>query len=236
MNRISRVKKGRKQMSRFYTHFTILFTCLFLSSCTIHHGQLIDLNYGQFVPVTQQAVGAASVSYFLGIGGNKTTVLIKEAKDDLIRNRPLKPNEKYANQCLNVSTTYFLCYTKQRVTITADIISEGRVDSSLIQASLKKRENQLFNIGDSLATKKLKFKGVLLNQVVNLQARVRDRKQRIKYLDLDVKDIFRINGSYRGFSIGEEVYSKTNNYARGRIVGFGAEHVLVQDKDEYLCI
>lgn len=206
-----------------------LLIILLMNSCTIHKGQVIDLNHGQTVSISNQAVGTSSVGYFLGLGGNKSSVLLKEAKDDLIRNRPLQSNEKYVNQNLNISTTYLLFYTKTRFTLTADIILNTEHTASQTNPSTEKSNNELFTVGDSLVSTNQKFKGVFLTKTENSKVKVVNRKQEHELLNSN--KVYRINGRYKGFKFGEKVEFKGEFIGSGTIKGFGTNDVLIVDKD-----
>lgn len=99
---------------------------LFLSSCMVTHtGQM-----GGISPVTennfsyvQNAYGSAMVTYVLGIGGFNKTGLVREAKNDLIRNYPVKNGEALVNFTIDFDTSYYLgLVITQKVIVTADVI------------------------------------------------------------------------------------------------------------------
>lgn len=206
----------------------ILLIGLFMNSCTIHQGQVINLNYGRTVSIPNQAIGTSSVGYFFGLGGNNSSVLLKEAKDDLIRNRPLQPNEKYVNQNLNISTTYFLFYTRTRFTLTADIIINEEQSISETNPTLERKNNELFNLGDSLISKSQKFKGFFIEKVEDSKVKVINKKQVYKLLNAD--KVYRKGGSYNGYKTGDQIDIKTEYKGSGKIIGFGKENVIVIDK------
>lgn len=207
----------------------IFFAGLVMNSCTFHKGQIVDLNYGQAVSISNQAVGISSAGYFFGLGGNKSSVLLKEAKDDLIRNRPLKANEKYVNQNLNVSTSYFLIYSRTKFTITADVISTDNNSSTDQLKSIEKNNNELFNYGDSLISKSQAFKGVFIEKMGTSEVKVINRKQVHQLLNSD--KVYRKNGQYKGYQIDEKISFKGEFKGSGLIKGFGTKSVLVVNKD-----
>ena len=99
---------------------------LFLSSCmVIHTGQM-----GGITPVTENnfsyinnAYGSSKVTYVLGIGGFNKVGLVREAKNDLIRNYPVKNGEALVNFTVDFDTSYYFgLVVTQKVIVSADII------------------------------------------------------------------------------------------------------------------
>jgi len=221
-------------MKKIFLISSIFLVTILINSCTIHKGQIVDLNYGQPVSILNQAVGISSAGYFLGFGGNKSSVLLKEAKDDLIRNRPLQPNEKYVNQNLNISTTYILFYTKTKFTITADIISNEDNYSYDKKSSIEMHRNELFNLGDSLISKSQKFKGVFIAKMEDSLIKIKNRKQVTELLYSN--KVYRSNGTYKEFKIGEEITFKGKFSGSGKIKGFGLNNVIAIDEDGFIYI
>jgi hypothetical protein len=170
----------------------------------VHKGQIVSLDYGQAVSPQNQAIGIASAYYFLGLGGAGTVTLLKKAKDDLIRNRPLKEGEKYVNVNLNSSTFFFLFFTRHRYTITADVFSPNTSNLTIADSSKNETINSLppvisfFEKGDSLFST-------------------------YGYED----KVFKKIDTYNGYKLGQ-VIKVTNTYPKtAQIIGFGLTKVLL---------
>jgi hypothetical protein len=216
-------------LKNYFLFLALLFGSL---SCTVvHKGQIVSLDYGQAVSPENQAIGSASVSYLFGWGGNKTAVLLKEAKDDLIYNRPLKEGEKYVNVNLNNSTTFFLFFTKQQYTITADVFSPHAIHPMLVDSSSSSAKSppltavRLFEKGDTLYSLN-GFEGFFIAQEKN--------GSKIKYVDTKgfihygkEKKLFAKTTSFNGFTCNQQVFLLENSAKSHTIVGFGWKKVLL---------
>lgn len=213
----------------------ILLSLILISwtSCTVHKGQVISLDYGNTVRPENQAFGYSSASYFLGIGGNKTNVLLKEAKDNLVANNPLGPNQQYSNLNLDVSTSYFLIFTKQNVILSADITSTQADNESAIE---EQSEKQVFTRGDSLFSKNNEYVGTFKSEINNSQVLIlkNSKSGRQKLVKSKTWHVFKRHGSYKGYSIGEEVKFFGQFRGRGQIIGLGKYDALIRDNSNEL--
>ena len=105
--------------------FLFLITS-FLSSCMVmHSGNMVESsgpNQNNFTYINN-AVGSSSATYILGFGGFGHKGLVREAKNDLIKNYPVKNGEALINFTVDVSTKYFLnLVIIKSVVVSADII------------------------------------------------------------------------------------------------------------------
>lgn len=211
----------------------LVFVVLTLTACTmVHNGQIVSLDYGQEVSPQNQAVGTYSVNYLFGLGGTSTTVMLKEAKDDLIRNRPLKEGEKYVNVNLNSATFFFLFFTKHRYTITADVLSPYSTNLTIADSSKNETINSLppiipfFEKGDSLYTIN-RFEGLYISSVPYLKIRFSNSKGLIKLKNED--RLFKKMNTYKGFKLGQRVHVKNADPKSAIIIGFGVNNVFLLD-------
>ncbi len=220
-------------MKRILSYKVILvFVVLTLTACTmVHKGQIVSLDYGQEVSPQNQAVGTYSVNYLFGLGGTSTTVMLKEAKDDLIRNRPLKEGEKYVNVNLNSSTFFFLFFTIHRYTITADVLSTNPIlkDSSLQSIDNPIKTTSFFEVGDSLFST-FGYEGLYVSQTDYGKIKFINTKEKIEYLNKN--NLFKKLDSYKGFKIGQVVKVSVAYPNSAIIVGFGLTKVLLQDSEK----
>ncbi|MBP6091267.1 MAG: hypothetical protein KA521_08440 [Crocinitomicaceae bacterium] len=223
-------------MKRILSYKVILvFVVLTLTACTmVHKGQIVSLDYGQEVSPQNQAVGTYSVNYLFGLGGTSTTVMLKEAKDDLIRNRPLKEGEKYVNVNLNSSTFFFLFFTKHRYSITADVVSPNSSNLTIIESSQKDTLNDLppvislFEKGDSLFST-FDFEGLYISIAPKEKIKYSNSKGLIKYYNEN--KLFKKMITYKGFKLGQRVHVKKVIPNSAEIIGFGLKKVLLVDTD-----
>ena len=113
--------------------FYILLSVFFFNSCAYHSGVMTgnaSLTDGNF-QVVKLAVGHARVSHFLGIGGLKTDAIVFEAKQDLLRNYPLKRGQVLANVTVDFKRSYFILVDITKVTLTADVIDFTPINNNL---------------------------------------------------------------------------------------------------------
>ena len=104
----------------------LFFITSLLSSCmVIHTGNMVESSapiQNNFTYINN-AVGTSSATYIIGIGGFNHSGLVREAKNDLIKNYPVKNGEALINFTVDVSTKYFLNFLIiKEVIVTADII------------------------------------------------------------------------------------------------------------------
>ena len=220
-------------MKRILSYKVILvFVVLTLTACTmVHKGQIVSLDYGQTVSPQNQAIGIASAYYFLGLGGAGTVTLLKKAKDDLIRNRPLKDGEKYVNVNLNSSTFFFFFFTRHRYAITADVLSTNPIikDSSLQSIDNTIKTTSFFEVGDSLFST-FGYEGLYVSQTDYGKIKFINTKEKIEYLNKN--NLFKKLDSYKGFKIGQVVKVSVAYPNSAIIVGFGLTKVLLQDSEK----
>ncbi|MDX1447285.1 DUF6567 family protein, partial [Lishizhenia sp.] len=158
----------------------ILLAPISLFSCAVvHRGQIVSLDYGQPVPIQDQAIGSASVRYFWGFGGNSTDILLKRAKDNMIKNRPLYKNEAYKNINLNVSHAFYPLFSKVTYTVTADVVNVTQVSD---YPNKMMKSTELFAFGDSLFNYKQEFLGFFIERQDNAKVKLQTPNGIIKQI------------------------------------------------------
>jgi hypothetical protein len=207
------------------TIFIVLLTGITLTSCTtIHHGQVISLDYGQPVKIENRAYGYASSTYVLGVGGNKTNLLLQNAKDNLIKNRPLGKSERYVNQNLNISISNYILFVKAKYILTADVISASDTSSyePPVTEFIKGETLTLANnkvLGEFIGNKndnRIFIEKTSENGVRKLKTRSRSK-------------VYKIAGDFKGYKIGQTVKLNKDFLPQGKIIGLGMNHVIVID-------
>lgn len=149
-----------KNIKTNFLIFNLLYVWAFLfllNSCaSTHNGVLNSSNDLRNVKYVDFAFGNSKTTTFLGIGGNKHDALVLEAKLNMMRNFPLKPNQFYGNFIVDYKTTKVLGVVTNLVTVSADILEEkSNSDKELFSESLKSKlgiskENEFFAIGDTV--------------------------------------------------------------------------------------
>ncbi len=118
--------------SKRFRFTALLGATLLLTSCGVHLGMETNVNTnvtnvelaeGNF-RVLDRVSGSASATYVLGIGGFNNTVLIENAKAEMLENANLGEGSR---AIANVSTDiyigkYFPIYYEKTVTVSAHVI------------------------------------------------------------------------------------------------------------------
>ena len=106
----------------------VLSLFLFLSlvnSCAMHQGYInnsVALEQNNFDYVNTNISGMASAVYIVGIGGLDRDAIVNAAKQDMLRQNPLKSNQGLANLTVNWKNTWLIVYTKTTCTVSADVV------------------------------------------------------------------------------------------------------------------
>ena len=105
--------------------FLFIFS-IFITSCgTLHSGYLTGVapavkNNFKYV---DNVIGKAQATYVLGIGGLYKEGLVREAKNNLIKNNPIQDGQTLVNFTVDTETSYYLgIVLTQRVIVSADIL------------------------------------------------------------------------------------------------------------------
>ena len=82
------------------------------------------LNQSNFSYVKKDIKGSSTATYIFGIGGMNRQAIAAEAKENLLKENPLKDNQALANITVNFKASSILgiIYQTTKCTITADIV------------------------------------------------------------------------------------------------------------------
>ncbi len=186
-------------------------TALLLSSCATHTGMLTgnasltDANF----KVVGLAVGQASTTHVLGIGGLKKDALVLEAKRNLYKNNPLTEGQALANVSVDFKRSAFPLVFTTKAMVSAEIIDFNEVPVD----KLIERNDSLFH-GENpeewamIVYKKKTYKAKVLKK----------GKQKSSLLFEDNKGIYKL----KKFSNSKVYYTdkEAANYAIGDGVSF----------------
>ena len=98
---------------------------VFMSGCAFHSGYLTDsasLSQANFSYKSFNRQGTARATYVFGLGGLSRKALVSEAREAMRREKPLGPNEAYANISVNWKSTWVFMVLTVKCTVTADIV------------------------------------------------------------------------------------------------------------------
>jgi hypothetical protein len=108
--------------------FKIFFTAIIIASlggCAIHMGIMNNsaaLGGSNFKYTQQSISGHAEATYVFAIGGLNHEALVDEAKQNMLKDHPLQPNQALANVTVNWKNAFYLVVIKSKCTVTADIV------------------------------------------------------------------------------------------------------------------
>jgi len=103
---------------------------LLFTSCAFHRGDLVSNIPNEPVEHVDMAIGVATTVKVFGMGSTNKDALVREAQQRMVVNRPLEGDEAYNNITTDFKTTWFLFVHKQKVTMTADVISPKEDEST----------------------------------------------------------------------------------------------------------
>jgi hypothetical protein len=110
-----------------FISFVSLAITASISSCTsFGSGPIIgsaSLQANNFSYVSQKAMGKATVTRFMGLGGGARQALAAEAKQNLLKNYPVKDGQALANVTIDYKASYILIISTLTCTVTADIVA-----------------------------------------------------------------------------------------------------------------
>ncbi len=112
--------------NRIFKTLLLLFVGSIIFSCATHDGYMLSsasLSSNNFKYVVKDAVGTATATYIIGIGGHSKQSLVAEAKKNLLEKYNFKDNNALVNLTVNWKKTFVnpIAY-RNRCTITADIV------------------------------------------------------------------------------------------------------------------
>ena len=98
---------------------------LFFGGCAVHIGTMTDsaaLGHANFNYTQTSISGSAEATYVFGFGGLHHEAIVDEAKRNMLKDHPLKPNQALANVTVNWRNAVYVVVIKSRCTVTADIV------------------------------------------------------------------------------------------------------------------
>jgi len=207
--------------------------------CAFHSGQLVADVPPAPVEHRDIAVGIASTTKVLWMGGLDKDALIHEARQEMIHNRPLVDDESYNNYSIDFKRSYFFIGTKTKVTITADVIAPK--DTITLPSYTSKylsemnegysRYDTLFQIGDSVLFGGSTFQyGEILgfDGRDNARARIQYRNSDgiVRVTTVTCSKVFVLLSHYRG-------NRRRLTTEEGNTVAFGLQGAVLKSEDSY---
>jgi len=222
---------------------------LFITSCATHNGIVSTTALPKNIVYEDIAFGVAQTKHILGIGGLSQDALVFEAKRELMKNRPLKPNEEYSNFTVDFKKTYWPFYIETKVTVSADVVSfTDNTNITPFSENYKEKllrvniTNDLFCIGDTILYDKTK-KGTIISFVNSNTVRIayRSKTDKIKTKNISINDIYSPSKAYRNCEPGGIfTYSKGSGEkavsASGRVYALGLNSLIVKVGNELLVL
>ena len=211
-----------------------LFSIIVLASCATHYGSISsDIPEGNYI-YQDVAHGISQTSNFLGIGGTSKDGLILEAKNDMMKNRPLSAGESYINYTLDIKETIYPFYSTKKVTLSADVIkfsgenSERYSDNYRNKVFGKEIKNELFSVGDTVIYNK-HAKGRIIAFETNEKVRIQVSGENFKTKRLSVNDIFTTKKDFHEFSVGDHYnFMHGEEQIDGKIIALGLKKLIIK--------
>lgn len=98
---------------------------LSFSSCATSSGYMnssASLSEANFSYIQTSISGKAKTLKVLGMGGLGKSAIVDEAKQEMLKNHPLKSNQALANITINWQRGFYFVVVINKCTITADIV------------------------------------------------------------------------------------------------------------------
>lgn len=231
--------------------FYLAVSCVFMfTSCAFHRGQYVSTAMEKPVTYKDIAIGVSQTRKFLGMGGVSKDALLFEARQNMLRNRPIINGEELNNITIDFKTVYYPFGQKTKITMIADVVE---VKDSLSQVTFtqhyldktaaikaQKKSNkvasnqattsiELFKLGDTIITKKhyratiVSFDGPKNNRVT---IQYFTKRGDFKTEQLKTDQIFSLIPEYKGRIIGQSLEG-------GKIVGFNPQRILIKVEEIY---
>jgi hypothetical protein len=96
-----------------------------LGGCAVHMGYMNNsaaLGDSNFSYMQPSISGSAEVTYIFGFGGLHHEAIVDEAKQNMLKEHPLKPNQALANVTVNYKNAVYVVVIKSKCTVTADVV------------------------------------------------------------------------------------------------------------------
>jgi hypothetical protein len=229
--------------------FFLIVISTVLSSCvTTHTGQISTSNFESDVQYCDIAYGVAKSNIVLGIGAFAQEVLVLDAKNNLMQNRPLLKGEQYANFSVSIRrisypNSVIILYQQIKVMVSADVVRFNTDNGNAFTDNYKNKlgkpplQNPLFDAGDSV----LFFHGqnIKTAQIVSVISQndvkivYHNNKFRLKSKKIPIMNIYSSQKSSGGYKIGSE-YSYKNAVGEvntGKIVAVGLVSIILSKEN-----
>lgn len=240
----------KKTMIKIILPLLLLLGTLY--SCRYHEGTIAS--NATITPASEIAAfaeGEAQTSLVFGFGGLNTKTLIKDAKENLYRNYPLKKGQAYANMGVDVSRSFYPfvglpVVMINRVVVSADVVNlDPELLSDELQPffiSLQERWQEGLEAMTSVSWMQVQDSLLLLQgnsaQKVMLQDIVSQKKAivsagdgKMKRANTDDLYVFQEGLSIQNqkYRVGDLIVTKAYGYeASGIVVGINPFGVLLQ--------
>lgn len=210
-----------------------------ISSCAAFHSGELTLSTNH-APVVHKdiAIGVSKATKILGLGGSSKDALVFEARQKMIRNRPLVNAEQFNNVSVDIKNTFYLGVQVTKVTIIADVVepkdslSQNSYSELYLKKSLSQNHNidELFSIGDSVLFNRKKSA-----ELISFEGEI-DSKARIKYYTkngdtrtkiIKLNNLYAIIPSYNEYKLGDRL-------SGGEIIAFGKKGAIVKIENDNL--
>ena len=112
-------------MKKIFLLLTFMIGALSFTNCALHSGHIngsASLSEANFKYAQTSISGEASTLKVFGIGGLARKAIVEEAKKNMLKNNPLKPNQALANVTVNWKTGFYLVVQTNKCTVTADVV------------------------------------------------------------------------------------------------------------------
>ncbi|MGQ1945905.1 DUF6567 family protein [Geofilum sp. OHC36d9] len=216
---------------------------LLVSSCASHHGTISSGTIEKRIEYVDMAIGVSQTKKICGIGGMTKDALVLEAKKDMIKNRPLQPNEQYFNFTLDFKNSFWPIVSQTKAILSADVVKPASDNSTDVYSERYLKligdgdfSNELFSIGDSVLYKKT-LQGTILsiqsNDRLKILYKTKQSNFRIKTCSIDKIYLYKTGKSYKGYKVGDG-YAETGNVLgegktiTGYVYGLGIKNMLIK--------
>jgi hypothetical protein len=237
---------------------SLLLLILSLSSCRYHEGTLIS--NASITPSSElvgYASGEAETSIVLGFGGLNTQTLIRDAKQNLYLNHPLKKGQAYANMGVDVSRSFYPfsalpVVVKNMVVVSADVVNldPDKVGEELQPLFISLQENRAKGLAPLITLpwvqrqdtvllfERVSFQKAVLQDLIN-QEKAIVIKQDGKTKRCSIENLFVTKDgaaiSRQKYRIGDVVETKLFGYTlSGVVIGTNPTGLLLQTSNRIL--
>ncbi len=217
--------------------------CYLLTSCVaIHTGSISSSSIGKTVKYEDIACGVSQTDRLFGLGSLSQDALVLEAKREMIKNRPLMPDEEYANYTLDFKNTYWPFYIQNKVTMCTDVVrfTNDNINDPYSEKYKMKLvgviiSNELFAIGDSIIDEKFNEATIISLQndkIARIMYKTGEDKIRTK--KISIEKIYSKNKSYKGHATGGMyIYTDNGRETSGRIIAVGLNSIIIRNSEFY---